>query len=92
MSYRTNPEVLCKKIGRGYFLLSTRKVWGECPFVLEVNETAAFFWDMLKKGLSREEIIHISLERYNTSEIEASDDLNVFICQLIDYHYLEKAN
>ncbi len=88
--FLTNPEVICRKIGNGFFLLSSKKTWDKCPYVQQISETGAFYWNLLEKGIQRDEMLDCFLREYNIMREEASEDLDYYIDMLIEYHYLTK--
>lgn len=89
MVLKTNPEVICRRIDEGFFLLSTSKVWLECPYIQQISDTAAFYWDLMERGYSIESIIERTLKVYDITKEVAEEDLNQFIDQLLRNNYLE---
>ncbi len=57
--------------------------------MLTLNDTGLFFWKILEKGTTREEMISSILEEYNIDEKTVSEDVDVFLKKLRDKGILE---
>ena len=58
--------------------------------MLTLNETGVFYWEMLQKGSSKEEMLSAVLSEYDVSEDEASADLESFLKKLEEAKLLEE--
>ena len=57
--------------------------------MLTLNETGVFFWNMLQKGTTKEQMLIEIRKEYDVSEREASEDIDYFIRRLSDAKILE---
>lgn len=57
--------------------------------MLTLNETGVFFWNLMQKEISKEEILHAVLKEYDVPEEEASRDIDEFIQKLKNEKILE---
>lgn len=57
--------------------------------MLTLNDTGAFYWEMLKKGTTREEMLIEILKEYDVTQAEASKDLDEFLTKLSDADIME---
>ena len=85
------------KISDGYLLRSVAgknivvSVSSDASFngMLTLNDTGVFFWNLLQKETTREELISAVLKEYDVSEEEASTDIDEFIKKLYEAKILE---
>lgn len=85
------------KIRDGYLLRSVAgknivvSVGAQLDFngMLTLNDTGVFFWNLLSKGASKEEMLDALLKEYDVSVEEASKDIDEFIGKLKDARLLE---
>ena len=94
----TNSERMFKmKISDGYLL---RTVAGKNIVVsignntgfngmLTLNDTGVFFWNLLQKDISKEEILEAVLKEYDVTAEDASRDIDEFIEKLSAANILE---
>ncbi len=57
--------------------------------MLTLNDTGVFFWELLKKDTTKEEMLAKILEEYDVSTDEASCDLEDFLTKLKEAKLLE---
>ncbi len=85
------------KIRDGYLLRSVAgknivvSVGAQLDFngMLTLNDTGVFFWNLLSKGSTKEEMLDALLKEYDVSFDEASKDIDEFIGKLKDAKLLE---
>ena len=85
------------KIRDGYLLRSVAgknivvSVGAQLDFngMLTLNDTGVFFWNLLSKGASKEEMLDALLKEYDVSAEDASKDIDEFIGKLKDARLLE---
>ena len=58
--------------------------------MLTLNETGTFYWEMLKEGTSKEEMLVKVLKEYDVTQDEASKDLDEFLSKLSEAKILEE--
>lgn len=52
--------------------------------VITINETGKFLWELLDKGIEKEELLAKFLEEYQVSKEDAKEDIRAFIQELLD--------
>lgn len=57
--------------------------------MLTLNDTGVFFWELLKKDTTKEEMLGKILEEYDVSQEEACRDLDDFLAKLKEAKLLE---
>ena len=50
--------------------------------MITLNDTGVFFWNLLQKDTSKEEMLKAVLQEYDVTSEEASDDIDKFIEKL----------
>ena len=66
-------------------------VGGDVNFngMLTLNDTGVFFWNLLQKDITKEEMLVAVLKEYDVSKDEASKDIDEFIDKLSANKILE---
>lgn len=88
MKYQIRAGVVLKKVAGEYLLLATMEASQYCPYVYQVNETAAFFWYLLERQLVEDEMVTEIAAEYEVPEEAARQDLRKFIQALHQQGYL----
>ena len=57
--------------------------------MLTLNETGAFFWELLKEDTTKEKMLEAILSEYDVSSEEAESDIDEFIDKLASAKILE---
>ncbi len=83
------PGIVLIELFDVYMLVSVREAKKHCRYILEINSTAAFLWELLRKGISYEEILASFMERYDIEDSERlAEDICMYIRQLGEKGYL----
>lgn len=89
MKYRPREGIVLLEIQGVHLLAATADDRKYCRFVREINETAAFIWNQLSKGMSVSEIEDVIKEQFNIDDdIDVKTDIDKYITCLIDLGYL----
>ncbi|MBR4549597.1 MAG: PqqD family protein [Oscillospiraceae bacterium] len=87
--YKGRPGVVLTEIAGEYVLVAAKALKGECPYVMQLNETSAFLWRQLGSGMSLEQLGEAVAEEYEIDDPAAAREAIVdFIRQMVDLHYL----
>ena len=87
--YSTREGIALLHIQNTYLLAADSNARKVCSYVTELNETAAFIWELIEKGKSFEEIITEICSLYDVDNSETvKSDLELCIKQLEDSHYI----
>ena len=73
MRFKTAPGVVLTSVCDSYFLIAPQRT-------VQINDTAAFYWEKLTQGASVEELEELTSERF---EIEDLNTVNAGIRSLI---------
>ena len=88
MNYRIRPGVVLEEVCGEYLLLATVEAGQHCPYVYQINETAAFFWKLLERGLGEDEMVARIAAEYEAPEEALRTDLRQFLGILLENGYL----
>lgn len=88
MNHRIRPGVVLKELCGEYLLLATLDAAQHCPYVYQINETAAFFWQLLAQQLPEDEIVAKVAAEYEAPEADIRRDLGLFTAALQQQGYL----
>lgn len=88
MKYQIRPGVVLSEVCGEYLLLATMEASRYCPYVYQINETAAFFCHLLKKPLTVDEIVTIAVEEYEVAPDILRNDVKQLLRNLLEKGYL----
>lgn len=81
MKYRIRDGVVLTKICDEYLLISSKEARPYCPSVTQINDTAAYIWEMLEKGMDTNEMIMAVLSEF---ELDEDTDIYAMLSEYID--------
>ena len=91
MRYKTRTGVLLTSICGSYYLVCAKSLLPECPYVVNINETSAFLWQLLVDGASLEQMVSSVAEEYEVDDPEEiKGAITGFIQQMQSLHYLQE--
>lgn len=79
---KIEKEYILRQIAGDYIIVPVGSAALEFNGMITVNETGAFLWEKLRKGTTKEELLHAMLEEYEVSEKEAEADIQEFLQML----------
>ena len=88
MKNRIRPGVVLEEVCGEYLLLATMDAAEHCPYVYQINETAAFFWRLAERQLSQEEMVAAVVAEYQAPEGLVRRDVAQFMKDLKKKGYL----
>ena len=65
-TYQRRPGVCLLEICGEYLLVAQRSVEGDCPYVSQINESAAFFWRTLDREMDLQQLIQAASREKQT--------------------------
>lgn len=87
--WRLREGVLLTHIQGVSLLVADKTARKYCRFASRVNETGAFFWQLMSEGKTREAILTAMQQEYEIPEgADPGEDLDRFIRLLRDNHYI----
>lgn len=88
MNYRIQEGLVMETICGTSLLISTLEARKYCPYVMQLNEAAAYIWKMLFNGeMINEMAAQIAMD-FEISVDEAYEALNSFLRELVEKNYL----
>lgn len=74
MKYQIRKGVVMEQVCGVYLIISSDEAHPPCPYLRPANETMAFYWHLLEKGCSEEQLLAAAVEEFDApSELLASD-------------------
>ena len=87
--YKTRPGVVLTTIAGQFILVAAKPLRNLCPYITQINETAAFCWRILEQGSDLDELKEkISAEYEITDSEELQRDIEALLGQLLENNYL----
>lgn len=77
--------VLLTKILDQYLLVSTKACREKCPYVKRINDSAAFYWQMIESGKTIDEMVDSAMNAFGLN------DRDEVLQDVMDYITLLKA-
>jgi len=79
-----------RKVSNHYVVVPLEEATNHFKGVIHLNETSAFLWQALEKGMSnRIELTKVFMKEYNIDKETASKDVDDFLKVLIDANVIE---
>lgn len=88
MIYPVQPGVVLAQICDEYLLVASGDARGKVPYVRKVNQTGAYFWQLLAQGLEDSEIVSRAVQDYHIPQALARKALSAFVTSLQSANYL----
>lgn len=77
---RTKKGFLLRRLGEEYMVVPIGEASKDFNGMIRMNETGAFYWRELEKGISKEALVEKMLERFNDLDAEtARNDLQEYL-------------
>ncbi len=87
--YRTRPGVVLTSICGEYMLLAAKAAREHCPYMTQINESSAFLWKLMERGLDLEDLKRAVLEEYELEDpAQAQEAIQGFMDQMLQLGYL----
>lgn len=88
MNYKAREGILLKKICDEWLLIAVGEASKHCLYVRQINDTLAWYWQRIAKGIDTEKIIDEAESAFDASRNQIEEDLNTLIDQLCSMGYL----
>lgn len=79
-----------RKVANMYLVVCTNEAEEKANFMIELNDTASYIWDLVEKGYSVEKIISTVAKEYDIDEEKASGSVNKLIAQMCEQGVIEE--
>lgn len=90
MKYNILPGIVKAQVCGETLLVAAGEARGKAPYVRNLNETAAFIWDMLEQDADDAAIIAALCSQYGIDEATAKLAKDSFIAQLAQEGYMRQ--
>lgn len=87
-NYAVCRDVVLVNVCGENLLVASGEAKGKLPYVQKLNDTGAFIWRLLEKGLSTDEIVCELHNNYDITETAASRSFNSFFLTLMKSGYV----
>lgn len=91
-NYKVHPQVTLETVAGRHFLIAYGEARGNLPYLREVNETGAYYWQMAEAGTDTEDMLTAAAEVYDALPEILEKGLRFFLRELIDEGYLMVEN
>ncbi len=79
---RSSPNYVYRTIAGQHVLVSIGEGLADFRGYIQLNDTAAFLWELLQQGRTKEELFRALMEKYDVDEATARHDLDEVIAFL----------
>ena len=85
--FKLREGVILETICEEYVLVASGEARHHCPYVRQLNESAAYLWKLLEQGLDMDQMAARAARDYGLSVEEIIPGLQNFIHMLLDQGY-----
>ena len=86
---KIKDDFALRKVADSYVVLPVNSLTLDFNGVINLNETGAFLFEQLQKGIEKEELVEKMLDEYDVTREKASADIDLFINKLKDADVFE---
>lgn len=86
---KIKDDFALRKVADSYVVVPVNSLTLDFNGVINLNETGAFLFEQLQKGIEKEELVEKMLDEYDVTREKASADIDLFINKLKDADIFE---
>ena len=86
---KIKDDFALRKVADSYVVVPVNSITLDFNGVINLNETGAFLFEQLQKGIEKEELVEKMLDEYDVTREKASADIDLFINKLKDADVFE---
>lgn len=86
---KIKDDFALRKVADSYVVVPVNSLTLDFNGVINLNETAAFLFEQLQKGIEKEELVEKMFDEYDVTREKASADIDLFINKLKDADVFE---
>lgn len=86
---KIKDDFVLRKVADFYVVVPVNSLTLDFNGVINLNETGAFLFEQLQKGIEKEELVEKMLDEYDVTREKASADIDLFINKLKDADVFE---
>lgn len=91
MRYKTREGVILTQICDSYYLVAAKALYGQLPYITEINETAAVCWKRMEHGASEEDLCQTLAAEYDVEDPSGmAGDIQGLLAKLKSDGYIEQ--
>ena len=79
---KIKDDFALRKVADSYVVVPVNSLTLDFNGVINLNETGAFLFEQLQKGIEKEELVEKMLDEYDVTREKASADIDLFINKL----------
>lgn len=87
---KITKDYFLREVAGSYIAVPAGSLVREDPNVLDMNESGAFLFKLLQKGIEEPELTKALAEKFNLEETKAAADVNMFLQLLRDHHLIQE--
>lgn len=88
VKYRTHGQVALEEIAGRFFLVAYGAAAGNLPYLCEINNTAAYYWQLVEAGYNSDDMLVAASNEYDASPEILQKGLQYFLRDLGEKGYL----
>lgn len=86
---KIKDDFVLRKVADSYVVVPVNSLTLDFNGVINLNETGAFLFEQLQKGVEKDELIAKMISEYDVTKEKASADIDIFINKLKDANVFE---
>lgn len=86
---KIKDDFVLRKVADSYVVVPVNSLTLDFNGVINLNETGAFLFEQLQKGIEKEVLVEKMLDEYDVTREKASADIDLFINKLKDADVFE---
>ncbi|WP_449077759.1 PqqD family protein [Ruminococcus sp.] len=86
---KIKDDFVLRKVADSYVVVPVNSLTLDFNGVINLNETGAFLFEQLQKGIEKDELIAKMISEYDVTKEKASTDIDIFINKLKDANVFE---
>ena len=88
MKYKIRDGIVLKNVCGEWLLIAVGKAAEHCLYVRHINDSMAWYWQLIEQGMETDQIVNKALENFEASEDTIRKDVNSLMDQLNEMGYL----
>lgn len=92
MKYKIRSGIVYRKMVDEHYLISTGDAASVCPVIQQINDGAAYYWNLLEQEKTEEEILDIASSAFGAEKESLRPGLEKFLQGLEERRYISCAD
>ena len=86
--YKIRKGAVLEQVGEAFLIIASDEARPPCPYIRQANETVAFYWHLLEKGFSEEQMLQAAEKEFEAPTEILKSDLQQLMRMLETLGYL----